>query len=238
MEDEPRVVTYGSTLIAYRVRRSDRHTLDIAVLPDCSVEVVAPLLLDEEIIALRVQRRAGWILTQQSHFAQYLPRTPERVWVPGETHRYLGRQYRLRMGNVAADRPRLRLTRSFMMLDGLDHSDAAGIERTVRTWYRDRTREFGVDRVAACATRFADNPRPSAVTVREMRTRWASMSPSGRLTLNARLAQAPLEAVDYVITHELAHLSEPNHGSGFFALLGQVMPDHERRKQALERSMA
>ena len=236
-ENEQRVVGYGSMAIAYRVRRSDRRTLDIAVLPDCSVEVVAPLLLAEETIALRVQRRAAWILAQQRHFVQYLPRTPERVWVPGETHRYLGRQYRLRMGNAEVERPRLRLTRSFMMLDGLDRQDAAGIARTVRAWYRDRTREFGIDRVAVCATRFTGNPRPSAVTVREMRTRWASMSPSGRLTLNARLSQAPLEAVDYVITHELAHLSEPNHGKGFYALMDRVMPDHERRKLALERAM-
>jgi predicted metal-dependent hydrolase len=64
------------------------------------------------------------------------------------------------------------------------------------------------------------------------------MSPAGRLLLNRRLVQAPVDAVDYVITHELCHIAEPHHGSSFFELLDKVMPDWERRKQRLERLMA
>ncbi|WP_423210480.1 M48 family metallopeptidase [Paracoccus yeei] len=39
------------------------------------------------------------------------------------------------------------------------------------------------------------------------------MSPAGRLLLNRRLVQAPVDAIDYVITHELCHVAEPHHGS-------------------------
>ncbi|TDQ52352.1 M48 family metallopeptidase [Phaeovulum veldkampii] len=65
-----------------------------------------------------------------------------------------------------------------------------------------------------------------------------SMSPAGRLLLNRRLVQAPVDAIDYVITHELCHVAEPHHGAAFFELLDKVMPDWERRKQRLERAMA
>jgi len=64
------------------------------------------------------------------------------------------------------------------------------------------------------------------------------MSPAGRLLLNRRLVQAPVDAIDYVITHELCHVAEPYHGATFFELLDKVMPDWERRKQRLERAMA
>ncbi|MEZ5745346.1 MAG: M48 family metallopeptidase [Paracoccaceae bacterium] len=70
------------------------------------------------------------------------------------------------------------------------------------------------------------------------RQRWGSMSPAGRLLLNRRLVQAPVDAIDYVITHELCHVAEPHHGTAFFELLYKVMPDWERRKQRLERAMA
>jgi predicted metal-dependent hydrolase len=50
--------------------------------------------------------------------------------------------------------------------------------------------------------------------------------------------QAPVDAIDYVITHELCHVAEPHHGAAFFELLDKVMPDWERRKQRLERAMA
>jgi len=64
------------------------------------------------------------------------------------------------------------------------------------------------------------------------------MSPAGRLLLNRRLVQAPVDAIDYVITHELCHVAEPHHGPAFFELLDKVMPDWELRKQRLERAMA
>ena len=64
------------------------------------------------------------------------------------------------------------------------------------------------------------------------------MSPSGRLTVNPYLMRAPTDAIDYVVTHELAHLVVADHGPRFVALLDQVMPDHPRRKKLLERATA
>ena len=47
-----------------------------------------------------------------------------------------------------------------------------------------------------------------------------------------------MDAIDYVITHELCHISEPHHGPAFVALLEQVLPDWRRRKDKLERAMS
>ena len=74
--------------------------------------------------------------------------------------------------------------------------------------------------------------------MRRLRQRWGSMSPGWRLMLNRRLIEAPVDAIDYVITHELCHIAEPHHGPAFFDLLGRVMPDWEKRKARLERVMA
>lgn len=64
------------------------------------------------------------------------------------------------------------------------------------------------------------------------------MSPAGQLFLNHRLIEAPVEVIDYVITHELCHMAEPRHDAAFFSLLERVMPDWEQRKQRLEQFMA
>lgn len=65
-----------------------------------------------------------------------------------------------------------------------------------------------------------------------------SMSPAGRFLINRRLIEAPVDAIDYVITHELCHIAEPNHGAAFYELLDRVLPDWQHRKQRLERIMA
>jgi predicted metal-dependent hydrolase len=64
------------------------------------------------------------------------------------------------------------------------------------------------------------------------------MSPSGGLLLNLRLIEAPVDAIDYVITHELCHIVRPHHGAAFFRLLDMVLPDWQKCKQRLERAIA
>ena len=56
--------------------------------------------------------------------------------------------------------------------------------------------------------------------------------------MNRKLIQAPVDAIDYVITHEFRHIAEPHHGPAFFDLLNRVMPDWEKRNGRLERGMA
>lgn len=71
-----------------------------------------------------------------------------------------------------------------------------------------------------------------------LKQRWGSMSPGSRPMLNRPLIEAPVDAIDYVITHELCQVTEPHHGAAFYDLLERVMPDRERRKLRLERVMA
>ncbi|MFZ1774721.1 MAG: M48 family metallopeptidase [Rhizobiaceae bacterium] len=73
--------------------------------------------------------------------------------------------------------------------------------------------------------------------VRQIKQHWNSMFPAGRLLLNRRLIEAPVDAIDYVITHELCHIAEPHHGAAFYELLDRVLPDWQHRKQRLERIM-
>lgn len=63
-----------------------------------------------------------------------------------------------------------------------------------------------------------------------MQCRWGSMSPAGTITLNSQLIRAPRACIEYVITHELCHLTHRDHDASFYRLLGQVMPDWEKRR--------
>jgi predicted metal-dependent hydrolase len=234
-----RAVDYGSHTIDFTLDRRDRATLEITVHPDRTVEVIAPRNATDADISARVRKRAHWILSQQKFFAQFLPRTPPRQWVPGETHLYLGRQYRLRIGEPS-DARRVRLLRGFILVDGTDFHDRAGIEEVVTAWYRDHAAIQFRRRLKLCQGRFRGPAElaPASVQLRRMNTRWGSMSASGRLSLNPDLLRAPVDSIDYVITHELCHLEVPNHSRAFYELQASVMPDWESRKLRLERALA
>jgi predicted metal-dependent hydrolase len=73
-------------------------------------------------------------------------------------------------------------------------------------------------------------------SIRRMKRRWGSCTKGGTILLNVLLIQASPRCIDYVITHELCHLTHHNHNTAFFRLLDRVMPDWRERKSRLERA--
>lgn len=69
------------------------------------------------------------------------------------------------------------------------------------------------------------NKKLSKFVVRDMKSRWGSCSIDGRMTLSWRLIFAPMESIDYVISHEAAHLIHPDHGSNFWELCEKISED-------------
>lgn len=232
------LILYGTHKIDVTIKRRARKTLEISVEPDATVVAIAPKSASREAIVTKVQKRAGWIRRQQRFFAQYLPRTPDRQFVPGETHLYLGRHYRLKV--VRDTNARVALSRGFLMVYSQDPDRPDNIKELLERWYRDRATYKFAERLDACLQHFStpERFRPRQLIIRQLRQRWGSMSPSRRLLLNRRLIEAPVEAIDYVITHELCHIKVPNHGPRFYDFLTQTLPDWPKRKQRLELIMA
>ncbi|HKO78155.1 MAG TPA: YgjP-like metallopeptidase domain-containing protein, partial [Flavobacterium sp.] len=90
-------INYGSKSIEYKLSFATRKSLGIKVLPDGLVSVIAPIDSNLIDISNKVKLKANWILKQQAFFCNYKPNTPERKYVNGETHLYLGRQYKLQI---------------------------------------------------------------------------------------------------------------------------------------------
>lgn len=237
MSDDPqRAIDVDGRRIEYQLRRSARRrTLEISVAPDRRVTVTAPATASSERIALAVRRRAGWIRRQQRAYEDLpLPPTP-RKWVAGETHRYLGRQYRLRI--VLGARPSVSLSGAFFVISVPRPSDRQLVRHTLERWYREHAANLLTNRVskALALTTWLDLPVPPKVVVRAMRLRWGSATQNGRVYFNTDLVKLPLGCIDYVVMHELTHLKISHHGSAFWKLLARCMPDWERWREKLSK---
>lgn len=238
MKSEQYSAEYGCFSFNYTVVRRERKTLEIAVEPDSTVRVAAPQSASPERIAQKVKKRAFWILQQQRYFEQFTPRTPERRYLSGETHLYLGRQYRLKVIKSVSDS--VKLLRGYIVVQTARPEESAETKRMVELWYAQKARARFQERIDVCMQRFPrpNSMMPSGVTIRTMQKRWGSMSQGRRLLINQRLIQAPVDTIDYVITHELCHLLERDHSPRFFRLLNRVMSDWEQRKEKLERFLS
>lgn len=228
-------LAYGPETIRYQVLWvPTRRTLGIEVHPDLRVVVRAPVGCAEEVISARVQKRAAWISRQIADFQRYSPRTPQRQYVSGETHLYLGRQYRLKV--VAGEPASVRMNRGQLMVTMPGTADPDRVRMLLHHWYLDHARQVFGEVLDQCLPRFKGCQRPRLI-VRAMRSRWGSLSQVGSMTLNANLVRAPRACIEYVVTHELCHLQYRDHDASFFRLLGRVMPDWDQRKQRLETAL-
>jgi predicted metal-dependent hydrolase len=226
-------VLFGQTEISYRVNACDRKTLAIHVYPDGQVEVDAPMDASNEAIAEKVKKRASWIFKQQLQFEAYPPALPQRQYISGETHRYLGRQYRLQVIQGAEEKVKLALGRLVVVTADPERTET--VKKRLQDWYRLRAQAIFAERYDYCVGLAAklDINHHQGFQLRFMSKRWGSCTRQGNIILNPELIAAPKDCIDYVITHELCHLKERNHSPAFYRLLASVMKDWELRRKRL-----
>ncbi len=227
----------GETTIPYSLVRSPRKTTAITVEPDRKVTVRAPLDADAASIDRIVQRRAAWIIRQQKFFEQFLPKTPPRSFVSGETHLYLGRKYRLRI--KLSEQEEVKLRGGYIYVYTRQPADVEQVKRLLYGWYNVHAQKKFTERLAVCL----DSPVGRGIAmpqlqIRRMAKRWGSCRATGILTLNPDLIRAPRACIDYVILHELCHLLYPNHSPQFYDLLTRVLPDWRVTKLRLEQVLS
>lgn len=226
------VATWGTIEIPYSYQFSQRKTLAISVHPDLSITVNAPQGTDLDTIRQYVRRRGGWIASAWRDFEQYLPTQPPRRYLSGETHRYLGRQYRLKLEQ--GERESVKCLRGYLRVTTIDDPTPEQAKLLLDSWYRAHAKVVFTDRLLVCHKRVEREGilLPSMV-VRQMGGRWGSFSSSGRITLNLALIKAPKDCIDYVIMHELCHFKEKHHGPRFWKLLHRFLPEFEERRKKL-----
>ena len=224
----------GNHSLFYSLEYSERKTMTINVLPDLSVVVKAPDTIPQEKVEEKVKKRIPWIIKQRKYFEQFLPPEAPRQFVSGETHRYLGRQYRLKIRS--SDKNYVKLKGKFFLIYSTNKRDKEHNKELLMEWYKEhgskhfekvlgrsfrKLRKYGVE-------------RPN-FEIRPMKRRWGSSDPEKRvIRFNINLIKAPIHCIEYVAMHELVHLQYPYHDKEFYNLLSLVMPDWEERKIRLE----
>lgn len=236
VSESEHVLTWGERTISYHLSLEPRRDLAITVHPNLRVTVRAPDSKPADKIEQHVQTKRAWIARQLRDFEQYHPLLEARRFVPGETHWYLGRQYRLRIANGP---PAVRLSTGRIIVAVPDPEISSSVAATLQAWYNERARTvFGERLVEILRTVRRLGRTTPQLRVRAMKVRWGSCTPSGTITLNSELVRASKPCIDYVIVHELCHLIVPTHSARFFRLLDSCMPEWKRQRERLNRIRA
>ena len=207
--------------------RSQRKTLALIVKPDGSLIVRSPLRTPEKLIREFIENHTEWIEKKQAEALAVLPPVP-RQYVPGETFMYLGHAYPLEI---------VKEQKKSLILDGnfkLAKSAQSGASLVFESWYRGQAKQILNESVNLYARQHGFQYKKIGIT--SARTRWGSCSANGSLNFSWRLILAPMEAVDYVVVHELVHTILHNHSKRFWKQVEKIMPDYKERRKWLRKN--
>lgn len=226
-------IQYGTKQITFSVESRKRKSIAVEVHPDTSVQIKAPLDCSIGDIKKVVSKRSKWIITQQKFFEQFLPETPKRQYVIGETHHYLGRKYMLKI--IKTDENKVKIKGSYLVIHTPDDNPEK-VKHLLTEWYYKRASKVFEKVYNEAFQKFNQyNLQKPDMQIKRMKKRWGSYTASGNMIINPELIKAPSVCIEYVMIHELCHLIERNHSKKFYNLLHKIEPDWQRWKLKLEK---
>lgn len=231
--DQLSYIWYGEEKIFYSIKdkKSSKRSISIKVTPELNVEVIAPTGADKFEINEAVNKRARWIYTQLRAFKEQSKYCLSKRYVSGESHRYLGKQYQLKIHTASVNNVKLLRGKIEVFTKS---KDINSISSLLFAWYVEKAKILFERRLRlVCEQALWVNDIP-LFKVHKMDKQWGSCTPQGAIILNPHLVKAPTKCIDYVILHELCHLVEHNHSDRFYRLLTQVMPDWQDAKTKLD----
>ncbi len=224
--------SYENVSFGYYLIRENRKTVSVSVMPSQDAVVKAPIQAVDDDIDEFLRRKFRWVLKQKRYFAQFKVQ-PEKRYVSGETFLYRGRSHKLlirkfgEQEHVSLQHGTLTV---FTASPGLTEHSKSLLDR----WCRDRAHAVFSDRLDVCLAMFDYKDVP-ALMVKQMTRRWGSYShKTNRAILNRQLIKAATRHIDYVIIHELCHMTHRKHSRAFYDLLASKLPQWQHLKTELE----
>lgn len=208
--------------------------MHLSVLPpEGRVRVSAPMNLSDKNISMFVRTKITWIKKQQEKFSNQ-PRQSERKFESGETLYVFGKQYYLQV-DYSNKRKSLILDGNKAILNLGKKTTIQQKENFVNEWYRSILKkeiEKYLPKWEAKTNLFSKSWQ-----TKNMTTKWGTCNTiTKKIWFNLQLAKKPIECLEYIILHELAHLKVKNHSKDFIAIMDKYMPYWRNTKKILNES--
>jgi len=218
--------------IEYSVRESNRaKRISMRVDLNKGLELVYPEGISEPAPEEVLAQNEEWVLETLEKLENRLETQFQRQYIQDEIFRYLGNDYAL---NFIQKKNGKRITIKFSddnntlnvaLPPDIETSDTEAIQEAVEKFYRKKAKDYLPDRAREIADELGHEIK--RVYVKNQKTRWGSCSSKNNINLNLRLMMTPKEAIDYIIIHELCHMTHMDHSKAFWDLVETHCPRYK-----------
>jgi len=200
--------------------------------PDGRVKISAPYRMNMDSIRLFVISKISWIKRQQSKFKNQ-ERQPEREYVSGESHYFLGQRYLLNVIYTNKRKQGVEVrNKKYIDLYVRENAPKHIRERVMIEWYRKQLKELIPPLIAKWEPIIGVKVKEFGV--KRMKTCWGTCNTKAkRIWINLELAKKSPTCLEYVIVHEMVHLLERHHNERFKAYMDKFIPNWRAVKAEL-----
>lgn len=211
------------------IRSSRRKTIAIKI-QDGNVSLHLPKLMPLWLAKQFVMRKQQWIQNKLQHYQQ---RPPERQFIHGESHPFMGEQYPLQiLHSPHRQRLNVQFSHQTLVILAPDNVSQLQVQQALSRWYKRQAESLLTARAQLLAEQ--TGLLPTQIQIKSYKSRWGSCNVKGEIQLNWQLIQAAQPISDYVIIHELCHLQQHNHSKAFWDLVERFDPDYRQHRSWLK----
>lgn len=196
----------------------------IRILPTCEVRISVPKYVTQTYINTLIEEKRDWIEQKLDFISKRMPQNISTL-NSGEELLYLGQKYKL---EVTIHKKNLILLCDENIQLFTKSDDFELKKKIIDKFYLEESKKLLHNLVNKYQK--IVNQNVNYVRIRKMSSRWGSCNCTRKnINLNSELIKKPIEFVEYVVLHELAHLSHPNHSKDFYEYIAKFMPDWKQR---------
>ena len=193
----------------------------LKVKPNCEVVLSVPKYTSSKEIEQILSKKDKWIKKHLQYFSQ---KSQDKTSLL-----YLGQRYKLKV--IPSKIEKMILDKQYLILY-VKIDDEITKQRLIDKWYRQQAKKIFNDILQKYLNILQTSI--NRLSIKKMKTRWGCCNYYKRyINLNLYLIRQDIKAIEYVILHELAHLTYPNHSKEFYNYIALYMPDWKARKKTL-----
>lgn len=202
-----------------KIIRTHRKTLAVCISPTGTVIVRAPISCDTARIFAFLQEKEAWILRQKSKKESLNALLPPQN-LDGYAFSFLGKQTQIRLHT--GKHIHYNESENTLLVPQTNATEK------VQKFLKESAKKVFAERTERLAQRMG--ARYQSVCITSAKTRWGSCSGKNAIRFSFRLVYAPVDVIDYVIAHELAHVKHKNHSKNFWREVEKYHPDFKAHR--------
>lgn len=225
---QPEILKYKNWQIQIR-RRAYQRRIVMSVKPDGRVLMTAPKRVSEKWLQQMVDENEAWLQKALLKYQNYREQNPSKKLMNGEKILFFGKTFKLSI--LKDKRKKVEIFDEVLQIMTPDLGEPM-VREILQNFYKKQATLVFKERIDFFSQRL--QLYPQSISFRAQKTRWGSCSGRGHISLNWKLAIAPLECLDYVVVHELCHLQHKNHSQHFWDLVEKYQPQFREHQQWLK----